>query len=384
MKKYIYLDYAAATPMDDRVLSAMKPYFSEKFHNPSSTYTPALETKAALEDARKTMAMFLSAKPTEITFTAGGTEANNLAIIGTATKHPGGHIITTATEHDSVLKPIEYLGQNGWKTTFVMPGKDGLVEPDELLGAVTDETVLLSVIYANNEVGTIQPLNKIAAGLAEIKRARLKRGIERPIYLHTDAAQATQYLDMHPSRLGVDMLSFNSDKIHGPKQCGTLFIKSGTLINPLIFGGDQEKGLRSGTPNVPAAVGFAEAIKIAEEIKPKEIDRIRKLRDKLHDAVLEIDGAVVNGTMKKRLPNNLHVTFPGVDNERLLLQLEQRGIIAASGAACSASSEEPSHVLRSMSMTDELIRSSIRFSLGRETTEQDIEQTVKTLRELVG
>jgi cysteine desulfurase len=382
--KYIYLDYAAATPMDPRVLKAMQPYFSDKFHNPSSTYAPALETKAALEEARKTIAAFLGAKPTEITFTAGGTEASNLAIIGTATKHPGSHIITTATEHDSVLKPIEYLGQNGWKTTLIKPKEDGLIDPDKLLTAVTDETVLLSVIYANNEVGTIQPISKIAAGLAEIKRSRTKRGIEKPLYLHTDAAQATQYLDMHVSRLGVDMLSFNSDKIHGPKQCGALFIRSGTLINPLVFGGDQEKGLRSGTPNVPAAVGFAEAIKIVGQIKPTEADRVRKLRDALYDALLQIDGAIINGTMKKRLPNNLHVTFPGVDNERLLLQLEDRGIIAASGAACSASSEEPSHVLRSMGLPDELIRNSIRFSLGRETTEEDIARTAKTLRELIG
>jgi cysteine desulfurase len=189
---------------------------------------------------------------------------------------------------------------------------------------------------------------------------------------------------MHVSSLGVDMLSFNSDKIHGPKQCGALFIRSGTLINPLVFGGDQEKGLRSGTPNVPAAVGFAEAIKIVGQIKPTEADRVRKLRDALYDALLQIDGAIINGTMKKRLPNNLHVTFPGVDNERLLLQLEDRGIIAASGAACSASSEEPSHVLRSMGLPDELIRNSIRFSLGRETTEEDIARTAKTLRELIG
>jgi cysteine desulfurase len=276
------------------------------------------------------------------------------------------------------------LGQNGWKTTLIKPKEDGLIDPDKLLTAVTDETVLLSVIYANNEVGTIQPISKIAAGLAEIKRSRTKRGIEKPLYLHTDAAQATQYLDMHVSRLGVDMLSFNSDKIHGPKQCGALFIRSGTLINPLVFGGDQEKGLRSGTPNVPAAVGFAEAIKIVGQIKPTEADRVRKLRDALYDALLQIDGAIINGTMKKRLPNNLHVTFPGVDNERLLLQLEDRGIIAASGAACSASSEEPSHVLRSMGLPDELIRNSIRFSLGRETTEEDIARTAKTLRELIG
>ncbi|HEX5456489.1 MAG TPA: cysteine desulfurase family protein [Candidatus Saccharimonadales bacterium] len=382
--KYIYLDYAAATPMDPRVLKAMEPYFSDKFHNPSSTYAPARETKAALEEARKTVAAFLGAKHTEITFTAGGTEANNLAIIGTATKYPGAHIITTATEHDSVLKPIQYLGQNGWETSFIKPEKDGRVDPDKLLEAVTDETVLLSVIYANNEVGTIQPLSKIAAGLAGIRRARAKRGIERPLYLHTDACQATQYLDMHASRLGVDMLSFNSDKIHGPKQYGALFISSGTMLNPLIFGGDQERGLRSGTPNVPAAAGFARAIEIVGQIKPTEPDRVRKLRDILHDEVLKIDGATVNGTMKKRLPNNLHVTFPGVDNERLLLELEEHRIIAASGAACSASSEEPSHVLRSMGLSDELIRSSMRFSLGRETTEEDIKQTVKTLRELVG
>lgn len=380
----IYLDYAAATPIDSRVLSAMKPYFTEKFYNPSSVYAPARETKAVLEESRKEVAMFLGAKPAEIIFTAGGTESNNLAIIGTATKYKKSHIITTPTEHDSVLKPIEYLGQNGWKTTLIKPKKDGLINENELLQAVTDKTTLISVIYANNEVGTIQPLAKIAAGLANIRRDRSRRSIDKPIYLHTDACQATQYLDMHVSRLGVDMLSFNSDKIHGPKQCGALFISKGTHINPIIFGGNQEKGLRSGTPNVPSVAGFAEAIKITEKIKPDEINRVRKLRDYLYDEVLKINGAIINGTMKKRLPNNLHITFPGVDNERLLLELEERGIIAASGAACSASSEQPSHVLRSMGVPDELIRNSIRFSLGRYTKEKDIKYTIKTLRELTG
>ncbi len=381
--KQIYLDYAAATPLDKRVLAAMEPFFTTKFHNPSSDYAPAREVNAAMEDARRTIAQFLGAKPTEIIFTAGGTEANNLAIAGVASKYPGKRLVATAIEHDSVLKPLEHLAKNGWPLKLVKPKKDGVIDGEKLTAEIDDNTVLVSVMYANNEVGTIQPISKVASRIKEIRRDRAKRGVTTPLYLHSDACQAPQYLDMHVSRLGVDLMVINSDKIYGPKQCGALYVRAGTTLEPIIHGGGQEFGLRSGTENIPAVIGFGEAIKITEAIRAQETERMRKLQAGFATLVSQINGVEINGSMKKRLPNNLHVTFPGADNERLLMELDQRGIYASSGSACSAKSDEPSYVLRAMGLSVEQAKSSVRFSLGRQTTARDLKKTFKIIKQLV-
>jgi cysteine desulfurase len=381
--KTVYLDYAATTPVDKRVLEAMLPYFREKFYNPSSDYGPSREVSAAIAAARKTVAEAIGAKQTEIIFTAGGTEANNLAILGIVDRFPEGEIIYSAIEHESVLEPIKYLKNKGQKTLSVGVNKQGLVDPDKLADKITENTVLISIMYANNEVGTIQAISKIAQVVEAVRKDRQKRGNKTPLYLHTDACQATQYLDMHASRLGVDMMSINSGKIYGPKQIGALYVKAGTEIGPIIHGGGQESGMRSGTENVPAVVGFAEAIKLASSIKKDEVRRMKELQQEFCRQILSIKGARVNGSMKKRLPNNIHVTFPGIDNERLLMQLDELGIYASAGSACSAVKGQASHVLSAMGISDAEARSSVRFSLGRHTTTEDITRAIRAVSKLV-
>lgn len=379
----IYLDYAAATPMDKQVVAAMQPYFADKFYNPSSDYGPSREVKNDLSEARKTIASLIGAKPAEIIFTAGGTEANNLAISGVATSSIQGELVATDIEHESVLKPLEYIGKWGRKITLVKPEKDGVIKPEKILKAITGKTTLVSVIYANNEIGTIQPIKKIAEGIEQIRRERKAAGNELSLYLHTDACQATNYLDMHAKRLGVDLMSINAGKIYGPKQCGALFVRTGVRLNPLIFGGGQELGLRSGTENIPSIIGFGEAMKITDKIKKDEALRVQKLRDFFwNELIKKIPNMQLNGSLKHRLPNNLNILFPGIDNETLLIQLDELGIMASAGSACSASSAGPSHVLSSIGLSDSEAQSSIRFTLGRNTTKSETIKTVTILNKL--
>ncbi len=384
--KMIYLDYAAATPVDPRVLKAMEPYFAEKFYNPSAIYLAAEAVHYDLENARKSVAQLLGARPSEIIFTAGGTEANNLAIKGVAQAFPGSHLVTTALEHDSILAPVGFLVDNGWTSTEVKPKADGVVDPAAIAKAVSDKTVLVSVMYANNEVGTIQPIKHIAQELETIRKGRQKAGNKLPLYLHTDACQAGNYLDLHVHRLGVDLMTLNGGKIYGPKQSGVLFAASHVQIKPLIHGGGQERGLRSGTENVAGAIGFATALELATAMRSPETKRLKKLQSHflhlLQDSLVK-KGVFVNGSLKQRLPNNVHLTIPGVDNERLLFALDEAGIQVAAGSACSASSEEPSHVLKAMGLSDAEARGSLRFTLGRGTTESDIRRTVETLAKMV-
>jgi cysteine desulfurase len=382
-KEEVYLDYAAATPVDKRVLDAMLPYFREKFYNPSSDYGPSREVRVAVADARKTVAEAIGAKQTEIIFTAGGTEANNLAILGIADRFPEGEILYSAIEHESVLEPIKYLKTKGQRTRSIGVNEQGLVEADRLADKITEDTVLVSIMYANNEVGTIQPIGKISQVVKAARKDRQKRGNKTPLYLHTDACQATQYLDMHASRLGVDMMSINSGKIYGPKQIGAVYVKAGTKISPIIHGGGQESGMRSGTENVPAVVGFAEAIKLASNVKKDEVRRMKDLQQDFCRQILSVKGAQINGSMKKRLPNNIHVTFPGIDNEKLLMQLDELGIYASAGSACSAAKGQASQVLSAMGISDREARSSVRFSLGRHTTVEDITRAARVVSKLV-
>ncbi len=374
----IYLDNAAATPMDERVLAAMQPYFSEVFYNPSATYLPARQARAALDEARAQVAHWLGARSSEVLFVAGGTEGNNLAISGVLKKFPNSSVTLSGLEHESVLVPAEKFNCFVALTT----GK-GRVDLDDLRAKIHDDTVLVSVMYANNEIGTLQPLRQIATILEEIRTERREAGNDLPLYFHTDACQAGNYLDLHVARLGVDMMTLNGGKLYGPKQSGVLYVASHVQLEPIITGGGQERGLRSGTENVAASIGFAEALAIAQTMRVDESKRLAELQhDMFHMIKTRLPQAMVNGSTSARLPNNVHLTLPGQDNERLLIELEQRGILAAAGSACSASDEEPSHVLRALGLDDDAARSSLRATMGRHTTKDDIEAFITALETL--
>lgn len=375
----VYLDYAAATPMDGRVTAAMHPYLSDVFYNPSATYEPAQQAREALRGAREQVARWLGARPTEVIFTAGGTEGNNLAIAGVMANFPNCSVTVSAIEHESVLAPAR---QFNCSVTLVT--EQGRVDLAEIRSKIADDTVLVSIMYANNEVGSIQPLRQIADMLREIRRERRERGNELPLYFHTDACQAGNYLDLHVSRLGVDMLTLNGGKLYGPKQTGALYVAAHVELSPIIRGGGQERNLRSGTENVAGAVGFAAALDIAQTTRRDEAARLSVLCDDAMELLAQrIPDVIVNGPKKQRLPNNLHITLPGVDNERALILLEQRGILAAAGSACSASSDEPSHVLKAMGLSDEMARNSLRFTFGRDTSRESVETLVDALADVV-
>jgi cysteine desulfurase len=378
------LDHAAATPVSDGVLAAMRPYFADKFYNPSATYLAATATKKDLERARADVAVVLGARPAEVIFTAGGTEANNLAIKGIALAFPGSHIVTTALEHDSVREPLKALKQQNTSHTEVLPEPDGRVGLGKVAHAITDNTVLVSVMYANNEIGTVQPIREIAQAIKQETENRKQNGNNLPLYLHTDACQAPNYLDIHVSRLGVDLMTLNGGKIYGAKQSGVLYAASPVRLMPLIHGGGQERGMRSGTENVAAAVGFAAALQQAQDKRKDESNRLQQLQTLFFNELeTALPNIVINGSRKHRLPNNVHVTIAGSDNERLIFGLDEAGIMAAAGSACSASREEPSHVLSALGLSDEQARSSLRFTMGRATTEDDIKKTVRMLAKLV-
>ncbi len=373
----IYLDYAAATPMDPAVLAAMTPYYTEFFYNPSATYLAANQVRKAVEQARADVAHWLGARPAEVVFTAGGTEANNLAISGVMAQFPDGNIVTSAIEHESVLATAR---QYNCQEVRVTP--EGIVDVEQLASLINDTTVLVSVMYANNEVGTVQPLRQIAQRIERVRRERQTAGNKRPLYFHTDAAQAAAYLDLHTARLGVDLLTLNAGKIYGPKQVGALFIKSGTQLRPQVLGGGQERGWRSGTENVAGAIGLAKALQLVQERRHDETTRLQHLQ-KLFFELLEeaLPGVRVNGSRHTRLPNNMHITIPGADNERLIFQLDDAGILCAAGSACSADSGEPSHVLQAMGLSDADARSSLRFTMGLHTTEEHLRAVVDRLKE---
>jgi cysteine desulfurase len=375
----IYLDHAAATPMDPAVLAAMQPYFSERFFNPSATYLAANGVRKDLEAARARVAHWLGARPAEIVFTAGGTEANNLAIHGVLAQFDDGNVVTTAIEHESVLAAAH---AHTCKEAPVHP--DGVVDVPALINLVDNNTVLVSVMYANNEVGTIQPIRQIAHELEAIRAARRAAGNKRPLYFHTDAAQAAAYLDLHTARLGVDLLTINAGKIYGPKQVGALFISSQVRLTPQVLGGGQERGLRSGTENVAGAIGLARALDVVQERRHEEGHRLQQLQQLfMHELSGAIPNAVINGSNHTRLPNNVHITIPGADNERLIFQLDEAGILCAAGSACSADKGEPSHVLRAMGLSDADARASLRFTMGRATTEEHVRATVEKLKQFV-
>jgi cysteine desulfurase len=373
-KMPIYLDYAAATPLDQMVQKAMQPYFRAAFFNPSANYASAKQVRMALESARTKLAYNLGAKSSEIIFTAGGTEANNLAIHGIMSHFPEANIVVSSLEHESVLMPAR---QYDHKEVRVL--SDGRLDIADLEKKIDENTVLVSVMQANNEIGTIEPIREISQIISRLRKSRTKL----PLYFHTDAAQAANYLDLHVSSLGVDLMTVNGGKIYGPKQIGALYVKAGILLEPQILGGGQERGLRSGTENVAGAIGLATALEIAQNIRQEESIRLKKLQQNFIELLkAELPSAIVNGSLKHRLPNNIHFSLPGHDNERMLIELDEAGIMAAAGSACSASSEEPSHVLRAVGLSTELAQASLRFTMGRQTTDAMINYTILQLKKL--
>jgi cysteine desulfurase len=357
----------------------MRPYFSEAFYNPSATYLAAKHVHAAVEAARHSVAQALGARSAEVIFTAGGTEANNLAIQSIMGANPGKKLIVSSIEHESVLKLARQ-----YDCLEAPVNDEGMVDIAKLGALIDAETVLISVMYANNEIGSIQPIHEIADLVQAERERRHKAGDITPIYLHTDATQAANYLDLHVSRLGVDLMTLNGGKIYGPKQTGALYARTGVALKPLVYGGGQERALRSGTENVPGIIGFAKALELAQATRHDETKRLQVMQTLFFDLVSEkLPMAIINGARKKRLPNNVHVTIRGEDNERLLMALDEAGIMAAAGSACAASNEEPSHVLRSMGISPADAQSSLRFTMGRQTTEADIRRTVDTLAQLI-
>lgn len=379
MKKPVYLDYAAATPLDSRVIKAMQPFFSEQFFNPSALYLASKDTRKALSEARSRVAVLLQSRETEIIFTAGGTEANNLAIRGVMEQFSGKKLLISSIEHESVRS---VAGKYDYREIKV--NKYGQLGIEDLSANINDEVVLVSVIYASNEVGTIQNLILVSELIREALKDRKKRGNETPLYLHSDATQAAQYLNISPKQLGLDLMTLNGGKIYGPKQSGALYVKSGIKLEPIIYGGGQEKNLRSGTENIAGCIGFSTALQIARDLAPKESTRLKKLSDELRVGIEKLyPEAIFHGHPKLRLPNHTSFALPGVDNERLMMELDELGFMVATGSACSAKNVEASHVLLAMSIDKAVAQSTIRLTLGRATTSTDIKAFIGGLKSLI-
>jgi cysteine desulfurase len=387
MDPKIYFDYAAATPLDDDVQSAMLPYLEEQFYNPSSIYQPAKRVREAVEDARHRVAQVLGAKPTEIIFTSGGTESINAAISGVLYKlshdYPDAHWVTSAIEHDAVLAQRAPLERAGFSCATVEVKANGLADAAAVTATVNDQTVLVSLQLANNEIGTIQPVAEVAQKIAKIRADRAIRGNDRPLYLHTDAVQAANFLDLSVSRLGIDLLSLSGSKIYGPKGSGILYVRTGIQIQSLLWGGGQERGHRSGTENVAGVVGFAAALEKTAAVRKPEALRLTQLRDQLWRQLQNIPDVILNGDPKKRLPNNLNLIIPGLEGQALVMYLDQAGILASTGSACSSGDLDPSHVLLALGRSREQAAASLRLTLGRSTTEADIAKAAELLHPIV-
>jgi len=371
VERFIYLDHAATTPVDPDVVQAMLPYFTEKFGNPSSIYAPAREARKAMDWARETVAGILGASPSEVVFTSGGTESDNLAIKGAAfaNRHKGNHIITTQIEHHAVLHTCEYLEKRfGFRVTYLPVDQHGTVDLDALQRALTPDTILVTIMYANNEVGTIQPIQEIS----QIVKAA-------GVLFHTDAVQAGGALDLNVDKLGVDMLSLSAHKFYGPKGVGVFYVRKGTSYWPQQHGGGQERGRRAGTENTAGIVGLATALKLAYDRLETHNAHVSKLRDRLIDGILKIPGAYLTGHPTNRLPNNASFVFDYVEGESILLSLDMMGIGASSGSACTSASLEPSHVLKAMGVPIERAHGSLRLTTGSGNTEEDIDRVVEVL-----
>ncbi len=379
--KFIYMDHAATTPVRPEVVSAMLPFFTENFANPSSIYTLAQDAHKALDDARSEVATILGARVGSVVFTSGGTESDNSAIKGAAfaQRDTGNHIITSSIEHHAVLNSCDQLQREGFEVTYMPVDRDGLVDPDEIGRSITDSTTVVSIMMANNEIGTVQPIADISR---IVKQQASKRGTS--IAMHTDAVQAAGFLDLNVQNLGVDLLSLSAHKFHGPKGIGVLYVKRGTPFEPQQQGGGQERERRSGTENVPLIVGMAKALRLAEQERIDAKTHCSRLRDRIVTGIFErIPDVRLNGHETLRLPNNVNISFESVEGEPILLGLDFAGICASSGSACSSASLEPSHVLTAIGLSTELARGSLRITVGPENTEQDVDYLLDTLTGLV-
>lgn len=373
--EYIYLDHAASTPLDEDVLAAMQPYFAEHFFNPSSPYQPAVMVRRDYEKAKSEIAKIIGAQSGELIMTAGATESINLAF----SAHSG-HVIATTIEHPAVLAAAKHHDH-----TLVPVDSKGRVNPEDIKHSIRSDTWLVSVGLANNELGTIQPLSKIAELIRQIRTDRLKEGNDTPLYLHSDASQGAGQLDLHVARLGVDMLTLNAAKVYGPKQVGLLYASRSVKLQPIIVGGGQEAGLRSGTENVAGVVGMAAAIKKADSKRHSEVLRLSALRDKMQRAIEgAFPEAVVSGHQKHRLAGHLHVSFPGLDAERLVFALEAKGVLVATGSACAANKGTRSHVLTAIGLKPDVADGSLRITLGRLSDEENTSKATKRINEEVG
>lgn len=385
--RQIYMDYASTTPLDPDVAKVMRKYESKEFGNPSSIHSFGISAKRAVDESRKKIANILNCQPSEMVFTSGGTEGDNMAILGLARsvdKNKYKHIITTTIEHHAVSSPCCLLESEGFEVTCLPVSKEGIVDPEDVKKALRPDTFLVSVMYANNEIGTIQPIAEIAK---VIRRFRKSSGLSTYPLLHTDACQAPGALSLNVAKLGVDVMTLSGSKVYGPKGVGCLYVRNGIKISPIIYGGGQERGLRSGTENVAGIVGFAEALNISNSIKDKEVNRLTKLRNYFAEQILEnISGAEVNGSLKEdeRLPNNLNIYIPDIENEQLVIELDTIGVAVSAGSAChSNEADNGSHVISALGYNMKRSKNSIRFSLGRSTTKKDIDYVLKSMPEIL-
>lgn len=375
MNRVIYADNAATTRVSKRVLDAMMPYFTENYGNASSIYSIGRNAKKALEDARERIAKVLGAEPSEIYFTSGGSESDNWAIRGTAERLGAKgkkHIVTSAFEHHAVLHVCEYLEKNGYEVTYVPVNANGIINPEDVRKAIRPDTALVTIMYANNEIGTIQPIGEIA-----------KICHEAGVIFHTDAVQAIGNVPINVKEQDIDMLSLSGHKIHAQKGIGVLYVKKGILIPNLIFGGGQERGKRAGTENIPAIVGLAEAMEAAVENIPAKVEKVSKMRDRLIDGILKIPRTRLNGDREKRLCGNVNVSIEGIEGESLLLMLDMKGICASSGSACTSGSLDPSHVLLALGLKHEVAHGSLRLSISEENTDEEIDYILEVIPQIV-
>ncbi len=371
----VYFDHSATTPVDPAVVDAMMPFLNEKFGNPSSIHSFGREAKVALEEAREIVADFCRVRAADIYFTSGGTESDNMAIKGVAyeLKDKGRHIITSKIEHHAVLHTCEFLEKEGFEVSYVAPDQYGMIHAEAVAELIRNDTILISIMHANNEVGTINPIEQIGA----IAR-------ERGILFHTDAVQTFGKLPIDLSKLPVDLMSMSGHKIYGPKGIGVLYVRKGVKLVPLSHGGGHERNRRPGTENMPGIVGLAKAVELRKGRMQSDNEHVARLRDKFHDLINQsIPRVILNGHPEKRLAGHLNLSFQGIEGEALLLSLDLKGVAASSGSACTSGSIDPSHVLTAMGIKPELSRSSIRFTLGRDNTDEDVEYAASILPEIV-
>ena len=380
-QNHIYFDHAGTTPLDERVLEAMLPYFTRLYGNASSVHTVGQEARYALDSARERVARVLNCRNREVVFTSGGTESDNSAIQGAAyaLEETGRHVITNSAEHHAVLHACEVLEDRGWEITRLPVDDYGMVDPQRVRNAITERTTVVSIMYANNEIGAINPITDISAAVKQ-RAAEL----DRTIVMHTDAVQAAGFLDLDVRRLGVDMMSLSAHKFYGPKGVGALFIRRGVPFLPLITGGGQERERRSGTENVAGIMGLAAALELADAERDQTSAHCRALRDRIIDEISSrLPNCVLNGHPTERLPNNVNFSFEGVEGEPILLGLDLQGIAASSGSACSSGSLEPSHVLLALGQTADLARGSLRITLGKHNTDAEADRLLDVLVGLV-